>query len=195
MRIPVPNLNQTQPIHLECLGGKGPVPWRRLERASTHDYVQLSRLPSGVHRLTDPNTWTRAEIEAWYRHILNGQLGQLPQEWVFQFCRVDRNDGTECARYVELCRTRPPIATLTWGPDEKLYALHLSQQGCSADPQREWGGLPLARTEHVYIPLDEELVDVFSGMSTADVPLDQLCHLVRAGEHLGPVHVCLRHLS
>lgn len=48
----------------------------------------------------------------------------------------------------------------------------------------------MARTQMVYVLLNDGLTEILCRMSTPGVPLDELCSLVQEGERLGSVHVC-----
>lgn len=173
----------------EWQGGKGSVPWNKIAKDGSHSYIDSKRLPRGILSLRDPHQWNRAEIETWYKHLIAGQNRDIPDDVIFQFSLVEQGTGTTPQTYRELCSARLAACTLAWGPDEKLYALKLSNQSDSVVNRSGWNGLPLARTTCIYEPLDTALKAILSDMSTSNVQLGTLVSLLDEMEELGPVHV------
>ncbi|QRV89291.1 glycoside hydrolase family 15 protein [Ceratobasidium sp. AG-Ba] len=169
------------------LGGKGSVPWSRLKAKLQH-YVDANRLPQGIANLRDPHLMLRAELEEWYRHIVAGQLGKLPQSQVFQFLRVENPDSDIPLLYETLCCVKPASSTVRYAPEEKLYSIRVGGGQDNAGSQSSWNGLPLLRLYEPYRPFDPDTELKLEKAHCSERPFGTIIKLLKEMELLGPVH-------
>ncbi|QRV91949.1 Tail length tape measure protein [Ceratobasidium sp. AG-Ba] len=172
------------------MGGKGSVPWGKLNER----YIDPRRLPPGITSLIDPHLMLRADLEAWYHHIVAGQIGRLLDSEIFQFMRVDPGKEKEPLMYRTLCRTRAATSSLKYTPEEKLYALRVKRSSGQGMQRSHWKGLPLARVHALYEPLNASLTTPLTMLSSPHYPFADILQAVDKLEALGPVHTIDRSL-
>lgn len=168
------------------LGGKGSVPWSRLEADQSYWFIERTRLPANITCLTDPHGWSRQQLTVWYLFIIAGQQGTMPHTSIFQFRRVNHEHGSP--EYQELQMARPECCRLTWGPEEKLYVIKLHRAG-QPNQTKNWHGLPLARTSSIYEPYNATTRSAFRDLTLNQIDMSTLASAVAELERKGPVHV------
>lgn len=173
----------------EWQGGRGQVPWKRLSEDSEYNIYSRHRMPEDINSITEPTAWTREVAVAWYNRIIASQLPAAPAEAQVQFRSVLTEKGELVATYTSLCTRRHAKSTLTWTPEEKLYAAYVDQQGTDPDLARAWRGLPLARTEGVYVPLSDVIVQELGVLTSEHIDLQKIAVLINKMENFGPAHV------
>jgi hypothetical protein len=152
-------------------------------------FIESQRLPNGWSSLPDPHGWPRAQLNEFYRHVLAGQRSEIPESNMIQFRNVNSIIGTSTYEYREFCNTRPPACALSWGPDEKLYAIRLESEKNGGLLSKTWNGLPMARTQGIYQSFDASLALAVRNISTPVVNLSLMITLLGDFERKGPVHV------
>lgn len=175
----------------EWQGGGGAVPWSRLSKDNVFHYVQRSRLPSELDRLYSPGEWSRPILLAFYEWFIGEQQEKAsrPQADWFQFRCVLDVAGQTVATYNSYCAHRHSASQLTWGPEEKLYAMQVDMMANHSNSTRVWKGLPLARTEGIYAPFSPTLLEELHRLNSRHINLSSLGELVNKLEHYGPCHV------
>ncbi|QRV87044.1 hypothetical protein RhiJN_15062 [Ceratobasidium sp. AG-Ba] len=168
-------------------GGHGRVPWTWFGKDNSNVYIEKARMPQGVDVLQDPHSMTRAILQAWYRHIVAGQLGKLTELQIFQFRQVDRSDGAPII-FTTLCVHKPTSAALKYSPEQKLYAMRVAKAVTVPEGRPSWKGLPLARAFGIFEALDEEVALELQKLGTDAYPLQETVQLLKRMEELGPVH-------
>ncbi|QRV96936.1 Tail length tape measure protein [Ceratobasidium sp. AG-Ba] len=169
-------------------GGHGQTPWKRFSEDRAYAYIDKKRMPVGILFLIDPHDMTRSAVERWYSHLLKGQAGELAEELIFQFQRVDRGPDNQPLTFSTFCRQPDAASALKYAPEEKLYALRVSRGATTAAEKASWRGLPLARSFDFYCPLPQGIVNALNQISTPVFPLSSLVSLVQEMESLGAVH-------
>ncbi|KAG8794601.1 hypothetical protein FRC12_023285 [Ceratobasidium sp. 428] len=169
-------------------GGSGPVPWKKLQSDTQHEYIERLRMPTDISIMKDPHDTGRDTLLTWYKHIVAGQQNMLADSHVFQFSRVDRGATSSPLLFTSLLKAQAEDSTLRYAPEEKLYALKVSRgyEGPLSSPT--WHGLPLARTVDCYRAFDEPLQAALRSISTEQNKIETLMVLLQSMEDYGPIH-------
>jgi hypothetical protein len=98
------------------------VPWEHAEDELDGNtrIADPQRLPAGVHRLTDPFSWSPEQVTTFRRHIEDGQRQRIPERRVFQFARVLGGDHETTLR-VEIA----PSSALRYDACSRLYVVRM----------------------------------------------------------------------
>ncbi|KAG8716635.1 hypothetical protein FRC09_015468 [Ceratobasidium sp. 395] len=176
---------------LKWQGGSGPVPWKKLQSDTQHEYIERLRMPTDISIMKDPHDTGRDTLLTWYKHIVAGQQNMLADSHVFQFSRVDRGATSSPLLFTSLLKAQAEDSTLRYAPEEKLYALKVSRgyEGPLSSPT--WHGLPLARTVDCYRAFDEPLQAALRSISTEQNKIETLMVLLQSMEDYGPIHASM----
>lgn len=115
-----------------------------------------------------------------YNWAIDGQKLQngVGQNKLFQFCCAFSTKGEIVATYNTLCTWRHSASSLSWGPEEELYALQVDSTMNYTNNVWAWKGLPLARTVGVYVPFGPPLIEELRRLKSAHLDLATLADLV-----------------
>jgi hypothetical protein len=124
--------------------------------------IEARRMPPGFPVLQDIKFWTRLELDAWLKHIVDGQKGVVPEQNHFIW-RILPWPPKEC----EL----PPCPVsfkaikgqnVHWTAEELLFAEHKrAEHSHGPTPDNSWKGLPPVPGSHMYAPYN---VDLFTAL-------------------------------
>jgi hypothetical protein len=152
--------------------------------------IEAGRMPPGFPVLRDIKFWTRLELDAWLKHIVDGQRGILPEQNRFIW-RILPQPPKE--------RELPPrpVAfkaiegqSVRWTAEELLFAERKRAEH-SPRPTRDgsWKGLPPARGSHVYAPYNVDLFTALRLIHEGHPGMREVLSEVAKMEELGPIHV------
>jgi hypothetical protein len=159
--------------------------------SSPNSVILKRRLPANCPILRDLRLWTRAEINSWVRHLLDGQDSKLPAECHFGWRSVPQAKGRPEA-VVEFFELRPvDRKAVPWTPAELLYGQLMENAPCDTEPRvlNPWRGVPLARTNHIYSPYSIQQYNTLVDIHVEDELMLELISEVVTLERLGPIHV------
>lgn len=174
------------------MGGTQPS-YQRIGEALKRDpgsHIEQSRMPANFLGFRDLKHWTRAEIQAWSMHILDGQRGLIPPERRFGW-RIIPRPRAEPPRIQKDFHLIPARgASIRWTTAELRYAELANAARISVDhPNEKWKGLPLARTSHIYSPYTGTLYQELMHTHQGDDALIGVIQEAARMEQLGPIHV------
>lgn len=178
---------------LAAMGGTQPSYHRIAEHMKKNpgSYIELLRMPDDFPILRDLRHWVRAEIRAWTKHILDGQMGLLPPEKRFAWRIIPRPAGEPLRIVSSFCQVPVKEAHIRWTKTELLYAKKMYEDDSVAETSLVmWNGLPLARTSHIYSPYSLSLYQHLTSIHSDHESLLHLIQEVARMEQLGPIHVC-----
>jgi hypothetical protein len=158
--------------------------------------VEASRMPPGFPVLRDVKFWTRLELDAWLKHIVDGQKGGVPQQNRFIWRLLPRP-----AKEREL--PPRPVSfkaieghTVRWTAEELLFAARKrAEQMPRATQDDNWKGLPPARGSHVYAPYNVDLFTALRFIHEGHQGMRELLSEAAKMEELGPIHVRKGYIS
>jgi hypothetical protein len=175
--------------------GGGQPSYLNIERAMQdcpNSVILKRRLPTNFTILRDLRLWSRADINLWVRHLLDGQDGILPPERRFGWRSVPQPKG----RPELVVESFQPIPVdrkaIPWTAAELLYG-QLMEKPPSNTQQvpNPWGGLPLARSNHIYSPYSIQQYNTLVDIHAEDELMLDLIAQVVTLERLGPIHVSI----
>jgi hypothetical protein len=152
--------------------------------------IEESRMPAGFPVSRDIKFWTRLELDAWLKHILDGQKGVIREENHFIWRLLPRPP-----KEPEL----PPRPVsfrcleghnVRWTPEELLFA-ERKRVAHVPGPARDdnWKGLPPARGSHVYAPYNVDLFTALRLIHEGHQGMREVLSEAAKMEELGPIHV------
>jgi hypothetical protein len=159
-------------------------------KISPNSIIYTRRMPPGYTVLRNLCSWRREEVDAWVRHILDRQTGVISAERRFAWQSVPQPKG-KAEVIVQAFQPVPvDVRCVPWTTSERLYAkLIQEQEGQSERLVNPWGGLPPARSNHIYSPYTMALYQALNELHADDDNMLQLITQVVALERLGPIHV------
>ncbi|KAG8715759.1 hypothetical protein FRC09_016331 [Ceratobasidium sp. 395] len=172
-------------------GGKGLVPWKKLQSDTAHEYIEQSQMPPGINIMKDPHDTGRKTLITWYKHIVAGQLNKLEDSKVFQFSHVNPEPALPPIFYSSLLKVQAVNSELQYAPEEKLYALKVARGHTEQPSTANWHGLPLAQTMDFFEPFNEATLKALRDISTEQNRLDILLVLLEDMEKRSPVHTTM----
>lgn len=154
--------------------------------------VDVARMPPRYPVLRDVKYWIRDELNAWTRHILNGQRNQIPEHAIFQLREVPAGKGRAPRITTYLERLKHPDAVLKYTRLERLYSESIELQTTEDIVNTTvelCEGLPLARTTHIYAAYTMELFSYLKKAHQSNQSMLRLISMVAKLEQYGPQHV------
>jgi hypothetical protein len=152
--------------------------------------IEACRMPPGFPILWDIKFWTRLELDAWLKHILDGQKGII----------LERN------RFIWRLLPRPPKEhelpprpvlfkaidghNVRWTGEELLFAERKRAEHSRGPIGHDrWKGLPHTRGSHVYAPYTVDLFTALRFIHEGHQGMREVLSEAAKMEELGPIHV------
>jgi hypothetical protein len=152
--------------------------------------IETCRMPSGFPVLHDVKHWTRLELDAWLKHILDGQKGIIPEQNRFIWRLLPRPPKEpELPPRLVLFRAIE-AQNVRWTGEELLFAKRKRAED-SMGPTRDgnWKGLPHVHGSHVYAPYNVDLFTALCLIHEGHQGMREVLSEAAKMEELGPIHV------
>jgi hypothetical protein len=152
--------------------------------------IEQGRMPAGFPILRDIKYWTRLELDAWLKHILDGQNGLIPDQNRFIWRLLPRPPKEPKLPPRQVSFKRFDGNHVRWTAEELLFA-ERKRAGHVPGPTRaaNWKGLPPARGSHVYAPYNVDLFTALRFIHEGHQGMREVLSEAAKMEELGPIHM------
>jgi hypothetical protein len=174
------------------MGGTQPS-YSRIAARMEHDpgsVIEEHRMPAGFPILRDIKFWTHLELDAWLKHIMDGQSGVIPSRNRFIWRLLPRPAKEP---ELPLCQVSFKCIdghNVRWTAEELLFA-ERKRAGLVQVATRNdnWKGLPPVRGSHVYALYNVDLFTALRIIHEGHQGMQEILSEAAKMEELGPIHV------